>query len=331
MITGALSTNPFTEAADPHTAQNFSEAWAKKYLQRLSDQDALTLQKEDQPATVAVKLMQSLRSTSAHAWIRTEGLLSQEIVRHEVNANLIDPWEVARDAYSVYEKTLSAYAEGVSPARLSIAIAGQLGQIRRKYTAVDPRVIGFISMQFHYTGQMLMEPLSPSHQKALGDYFKVIDDHLYMPLQRAYAAAAQHSYDSPQLLAVRRLLPLCTDIAHRIVDRVVKLYPAYNCHTGKLSEPAIRISSVRDVEMFQVYLWVCVLENNVSAVQQELFPLCVMLYPRLKVRWELVRQMIHMMGTEARSLLDPEQVAYYQPYHQVLWSMFSPSVFPESY
>ena len=330
MITGALSTNPFADGSESHISQSFSEAWAKKYLQRLNEQDDASLQREDEPAIVAVKLMQSLRSTSAHAWIRTESLLSQEIIRHEVDAKLIDPWEVAKDAYSIYEKTLSAYADGTSPARLSIAIAGQLGQIRRKYTEVDPRIIGFISMQFHYTGQMLMEPLTPSHQKALGDYFKVIDDHLYMPLQRAYGAAAQHSYDSPQLLAVRRLLPLCTDIANRIVDRVVKLYPGYNCHTGRLADPVIRISSVRDVEMFQVYLWVCVLENNVSAVQQELFPLCVMLYPKLKVRWELVRQMIHMMGTEARSLLDPEQIAFYQPYHQVLWSMFSPNVFPES-
>ena len=330
MITNALSTNPFAESSKLHDASSFSEAWAKKYMQQLTNQDQRNSQLENEPAIVAEKLMQSLRPTSAQAWIRTEGLLSQEIVRHQVDAGLIDPWEIAKDAYSVYQKTISAYAEGISPARLSIAIAPQLGQIRRKYTETDPRVIGFISMQFHYTGQMLMEPLSRPQQQTLGAYFKVIDDHLYMPLQRAYSASAQHSYDSPQLLAVRQLLPLCTDIAQRIVDRVVNLYPGYNCHTGRLSDPAIRISSVRDVEMFQVYLWVCVLENNVSAVQQELFPLCVMLYPRLKVRWELVRQMIHMMGTEVRSHLAPEQVAYYQPYHQVLWSMFSPAVFPES-
>jgi hypothetical protein len=42
--------------------------------------------------------------------------------------------------------------------------------------------------------------------------------------------------------------------------------------------------------MFQVYLWVCVLEDTISSGQQELFPLCVMLYPRLNVRWELVQQ-----------------------------------------
>ncbi|KAM3100687.1 hypothetical protein ACKFKG_00385 [Phormidesmis sp. 146-35] len=82
--------------------------------------------------------------------------------------------------------------------------------------------------------------------------------------------------------------------------------------------------------MFQVYLWVCVLENNISAIQQELFPLCVMLYPRLKVRWELVRQLIHLLGAEVRSYLEPSQAKYYAPYYQALWSMFSPEIFPDS-
>ncbi|MGV0026256.1 hypothetical protein [Phormidesmis priestleyi] len=77
-------------------------------------------------------------------------------------------------------------------------------------------------------------------------------------------------------------------------------------------------------------LWVCILENNISAIQQELFPLCVMLYPRLKVRWELVRQLIHLLGVEVRSYLEPAQAQQYALYYQALWSMFSPEVFPDS-
>jgi hypothetical protein len=72
------------------------------------------------------------------------------------------------------------------------------------------------------------------------------------------------------------------------------------------------------------------LENNISAVQQELFPLCVMLYPRLKVHWELVRQLIHLLGTEIRSRLEPQQAAYFLLYHESLWAMFSPQVLPDT-
>jgi hypothetical protein len=82
--------------------------------------------------------------------------------------------------------------------------------------------------------------------------------------------------------------------------------------------------------MFQVYLWVCVLEHSVAAIQQELFPLCVMLYPPLKVRWELVRQMLHLIGMELKKRLEPQQVSLFMPYFQSLWELFSPEVFPDS-
>ncbi|WP_292864175.1 hypothetical protein [Nostoc sp. LPT] len=71
------------------------------------------------------------------------------------------------------------------------------------------------------------------------------------------------------------------------------------------------------------------MENNISAIQQELFPLCVMLYPRLKVRWELVRQLIHLLGTEIRSRLEPQH-AYFLAYYESLQAMFSPQVLPDS-
>ena len=86
------------------------------------------------------------------------------------------------------------------------------------------------------------------------------------------------------------------------VDRIAQVNPTYQSHSGRLNDDNVRVSSLRDTEMFQVYLWVCILENSVSAVQQELFPLCVMLYPRLKVRWELVLQMLHLLNSEIMAI-----------------------------
>lgn len=320
------------ELAETGANQTFSEAWAKKYLRKLAEQDDLTeaLNRSEMATEVAKTLVQTLRTTSVQAWARTEALLSQEVIRHQIDPQLIDPWAVAKDAHQIYESSLSAYAQQIPPPKFSTWIASDLGNIRQKYIADDPRVIGFISMQFHYSGQILLNLTPPAQQPLLSAYFKVIDDHLYMPLQRAYHAAAQHAYNAPPLKAVQQLLPLCSEIATKIVERVTELYPAYHCHTGRLSDTNIKISSIRDTEMFQVYLWVCVLENNISAVQQELFPLCVMLYPRLKVRWELVRQLIHLLGVEIRSRLEPEQAAYFVPYYESLWGMFSPQVFPDS-
>jgi hypothetical protein len=312
--------------------QEFSEAWAKKYLRNLAEQDDRieVLKHSEIASEVAKTLTQALRTTSLQAWGRTEALLSEEVIRHQIDPELIEPWAVAKDSHKIYQTALTAYAEQIPPPKFSTRIARDLGNIRQKYIADDPRVVGFISMQFHYTGQILLNLTPPAQRPSLSAYFKVIDDHLYMPLQRAYHAAAQYDYDAPQLQAVQQLLPLCSEIATKIAERVMELYPNYHCHTGRLSDTNIKISSARDIEMFQVYLWVCVLENNISAVQQELFPLCVMLYPRLKVHWELVRQLIHLLGTEIRSRLEPQNAAYFLPYHESLRAMFSPQVLPDN-
>ena len=54
-----------------------------------------------------------------------------------------------------------------------------------------------------------------------------------------------------------------------------------------------------------------------------------MLYPRLKVRWEIVRQMLHLLNGEISTHLSPAQSAYFKPYYESLWAMFSPQVFPD--
>lgn len=68
--------------------------------------------------------------------------------------------------------------------------AKKLGAIRQAHAAVDPRVVGFVSMQFHYCGQMLSEAAPESERPVLHDFFKVVDDQLYVPLHQAYEAAA---------------------------------------------------------------------------------------------------------------------------------------------
>ncbi|MBD2181963.1 hypothetical protein H6S82_04920 [Planktothrix sp. FACHB-1355] len=349
------------------TVQSLAHQWAKKYIENLQINSQNESSKQPHKLAdivskagreqTAEKLMHSLRFVSAQAWNKTEGLLAKEIYRHRINPRLINPWEIAADSFRIYEKALLIYTQQAPPRRLSVVmgldnqyddldknaleiyteqiapsqlaslIGEEIGELQNKYTANDPRVKGFVSMQLHYTSQMLLEMLSPTEQMLVGAYFKVIDDHFYMPLQRSYQAAAKLDYDSPVLAAVQQLLPESTKIAKKINERVIQLYPGYCSNSGALTDPTVQVSSIRDVEMFQVYLWVCALEENIAAIQQELFPLCVMLYPTLGVKWELLRQMLYLLGKEIRSRLTAEQAAKFMPYFQALWEMFSPDVF----
>lgn len=320
-----LDLQPSAQAADPV----FYQAWAQRYIRQVKQADVEPVQEIDTQQAIADKLLRMLRTVSAEAWRKTEDLISHEVLRHQIDPSYIDPWEIAQDVHQVFEVTLKQFASGVKPERFAVNIAGRLGEIRHTYTAQDARVIAFVSMQFHYTGQLLLNHVHSHQRSVLELYFKAIDDYLYMPLHRAYAAAARCQYQAPPLKAVQRLIPISGKIAHKIVDQVLTAFPHYHSYSGPLASSLVKTSSVRDVEMFQTYLWVCVLEGNAQVVQEELFPLCAMLYPVLNVRWELVRYMLVLIEHEIGRQLEPAEWKLFKPHLETLKMMFSTSVFPE--
>lgn len=310
---------------------SLASLWARKYIRNLTDTtENYLLAKISGRAQTSEKLLSKLRFCSSRAWAKTDGLLVEEIEKHRINSNLIDPWKIAEDSRSLFEKAIESYQAQLSPERFSVVIAPLCGEIRHHYTADDPRILGFVSMQFHWTGQFLLEELSLLEKGIIADYLKVMDDHLYMPLQRSYEAAAQHALNAPPLKAVQQLLPLSTQIAEFICMEVAEQRDSYRSHSGRLSDPKVKVSSIRDAEMFQTYLCLCVLETSITAVQQELFPLCVMLYPPLQVRWELVRQLISLLQREMQSRLTLENYTVFEPYLKVFNDIFSEDVLPEA-
>lgn len=334
---GDLSSLPSNSQPSNSKANSLAVLWARKYYVSVSAKDeSLTSETPDniKEATsilgrerTAETLMQKLNWASAQAWCLTETLLSEEIRRHGINPELVNPMEIAADTRYLFQKTLDAYAKRATPRHLSVVVGKDFGQVRQKYTSVDRRAIGFVSMQFHYTGQKLLEWISAAERRLWYPYLKVMDDHMYMPLQAAYEAAGNHPYNSPALKAVQHLLPISSRIAISVCQQVSRLNPNYATYSGPLTDFTVKTASIRDVEMFQVYLCLCVLEENICAVQRELFPLCVMLYPRLRVSWGLVQDMLKTIGWEMYNRLPAEDMAIFLPYLRILTDMFSGEVF----
>ncbi len=345
---GISTSRPSETLSDDHpptdkaksNLHTLAATWARKYIVSVtSDYDEAQIRKIDRFSDYAStegrkytteKLMQSLKLASAQAWSMTEDLLAVEVLRHGIDSKLLDPWQIAADSHQLFEKALLSYGDQLTAQRLSVVIGDDCGRLRQKYTAQDPRTIGFVSMQFHHTGKILVSQLSPAEQVLFSPYIKVMDDHMYMPLREAYQAAATHDTDSPELITVQNLLPLSSRVAHRVCEQIHRLNPGYQTYSGSLNSSDVRISSIRDVEMFQVYLCLCILEGNVSSVQSQLFPLCVMLYPRLKVKWQMVQDMLQVMGWELYGQLSPKDMSVLIPYLRTLTEMFSPDVFQPS-
>jgi hypothetical protein len=310
--------------------RSLAGVWAKKYVENLAENaSGLSGTIASVRAQTAEKLTNALRFCSSRAWAKTEDLLFKEIQKHQIDANLIDPWKIASDAQSLFEKALESYQDYRSPEQFSVNVSRHCGRIRQQHTSHDPRVLGFLSMQFHYTSQFLLEELTLTQKNSISPYLKVMDDHLYMPLQRSYDTAAKQPLDSIALAAVQQLLPISTQIAEVITAQVAAINPLHQCYTGNLSHPEVRVSSIRDVEMFQIYLCLCAMEGNIAAVQQELFPLCVMLYPPLNVHWNLVQQLILLLHQEIRKRLSPEFYRVFAPPIKAFNDMFAEDVFAE--
>lgn len=351
------NSNSYNKPISNGTIESLGMQWAKKYLQNLNvyfqDGESSDTQYLNQVMSqagreiTAQKLKVSMQNVSLQAWNITEQVLSKEVKRHRIKPETIEPWEIAGDSFKIYEKAIEnytnfapppksfmvielaakeeslsfsvplKYTEQLAPNQLTKAISSPLGALRRKYTQQNLKVVGFVSMQFHFTSQMLLQLLSHSEQKLLSNYFKVIDDRLYIPLQPAYTAAAKLDCEYLALSAVQHLLPTSTHIAKSITQKVIKLYLTYHSYSGNLNHKKVITSSIRDVEMFPVYLWVCALEGNVYTIQQqELFPLCVMLYPTLRVIWGIILQMLHLLGIVISERLNTEQANTLMPYFQ---------------
>ena len=338
-ISMVAATPPQTENANLEVGNNvysLAAVWARNYYATVTTevqdnacdpQDIQEILSAAGRQKTAESLLQHLTSASARAWTKVEDLLAESIQSHGIDRKLIDPWEIAADIRQLYEKMLEAYGDCATPQTIVTLIGREFGLARQKYTASDPRAIGVVSMKFHYTGELLLELLSPLERKMISPYLKVMDDHMYMPLRSAYEAAAQHSLDSPALLAVQEFLPMTSEIARAVCDRVQKQHPAYQSYSGSLETPAVKQSSIRDVEMFQVYLCLCVLQDSIRSVQQELFPLCVMLYPRLQVSWKLVQDMLLALFWQVHDRMPPERMMVFLPYLRTFTEMFADEVF----
>lgn len=313
---------------------SFASLRARHYVHNISQEanyftSTETAHSIDRGAT-AILLLSELRLANAQAWMQTEILLHDELIRHSMNPAWMDPLVIATGTQQIFTKIIQAYGEGISAQELPLLISQDCDELRAKYTKRDARLIGFINLQCDYTGRALLAHLSNVEKLLFTTYLKVFHDYLSMPLQEMYAAAATHELTSPELRAIQRLLPISSQIARRVYKRVRDQHPGYASYSGRLNSEHVRTSSIRDVELFQIYLCLCLLEGNIRSIQAQLFPICVMLYPALSVKWELVQGMLKGIGWEMHKLLLPSDMMMFLPYLRTLEHMFSSEIFDES-
>ncbi len=300
--------------------------WAKKYVQSVASPSSERTHEALLQQQVATKIIKSLPFAMARGLAHTEQMLTQELHHQGIHPNLIDGWQINEDCRTLFTIVSDALQQGKSADSLSATGSRIFKKIRRRYTQEDGRILGFVTLQIHMTSQFLTDHFTPQERACFAPYQKVVDDHLYMPIYEMLDAAAQQPTGSMPLRAVEALLPQVTTFAQHLVSHAQDCYPKHRVYSGLLLDEGVMRSSLRDAEMFQIYLCLCALQHSAQSICQELFPLCVMLYPRLNVSWELVRSMLEELDRVLESELDPEHYSVFVPHLDMFHEVFSQTV-----
>jgi Phycobilisome protein len=205
-----------------------------------------------------------------------------------------------------------------------------LSQFQTQLLAIpDPQAFGFLTTHFHLCSRRILDRLSLYEKILLKPFLQFAEEQICIPWQRVCNAAARYSVDSPIFLMVEQLLAASQEISETVYQRAVQLFPHYQSRQGTLTHPQIAASSIRDLNMFQGYLWLCVLERDMAAIEQTLLPLCITVFPHLGVPWTFIMQGMRLLVDTIFSKLTVEQVPIVRPYTHALKLIFAAPLYDE--
>jgi len=110
------------------------------------------------------------------------------------------------------------------------------------------------------------------------------------------------------------MIPASKGIAQVVYQQLMTTFPHHRSRRGILKHVEVAHSCLRDLKMFQAYFWLCILEENLAPIQEELLELCVMVLPSLDVKWELIEAWTQALADEIISYVEPFQYKDVLPY-----------------
>lgn len=186
----------------------------------------------------------------------------------------------------------------------------------------DWRTMGFVTTLFNFSNHLIPSKLTVYEQILMKPYFDFVEEQVALPWQRVCASAASHRLTSPVFLLVEQMLPQAKEIAKVVYSRLVQRLPNLRSRRGGLEDPGITHSCLRDLQMFQAYLWLCLLEGSIAPIEHELVDFCVMVMTGLRVEWKMTELWNELLVEEIFDRISPEQQLLLKPYTDGLQQAF---------
>lgn len=295
---------------------------------------------EGRALTVAKLKDNVLNVNCQMAWIQTKSLYGY--IPNVLNLN--EARLITQFAFRVYRKLLEIYQQQslekkLLPLKVKENFIPMLGipAIEELAYALEPilmvfqeqhllsrdwRALGFMTTQLNFSNKLILKKLTLAEKVLLTPYLKFVEEQIAMPWQRVCAAAAKHKLDSPMLTLVQQMLPVSGDIAQSVYNKLLELLPNHRTLRGELSDLEVTHSCLRDLNMFQAYIWLCLLEESLLPLEKELLPLCEMVVQGVEILWEMTEKWCQLLADEMMIRVNPEQQHLLQPYTQAMQQIF---------
>ena len=199
-----------------------------------------------------------------------------------------------------------------------------LSELKERYrSAKSWQSVGFMSTQITLSNELILEQLAPTEQVFINCYLKFLEEQVSLPWQRVCAATAKYTPASKVFSIVERMLPLMTEISTIVCERWSKSFQTYSSRRSGINNPGVKHSLIRDLDMFQAYLWLCFLEKNTAFIDQELSAICSIVLNVLEISWEMIIEGVCLLTDEITQRLEPESQELVKPYIKAMIRTFS--------
>ena len=195
------------------------------------------------------------------------------------------------------------------------------------FTCKDSRCLSFMSTQLNFTNRLILNHLDPAEKLLLVPYLTFIEEHVAIPWYRVCLAAAKYKINSPQVSIVKQMFPAAPRIAESVYRQLLESVPNYQNYRGQnqrrnLNQPDIRHSCQRDLNTFQAYIWLCMLEKTLTPIETELLSICMVLVETFDIQWEITQKWCELLTDKLESFVHSEYKALLQSYTQEVKNLF---------
>lgn len=328
--------------------------WERRYIPNLSSLESWSEEELREAASPHGRALTSakLRDSLIELTCQMAGMQTNIIYAYIPNVvDLNEARRLTHYAFLIYKKIMEIYQQHSLVSSLPIAIrkaatvnsenasllSWGMPTIEELATLLEPvllefqeqhvaskdwRTLGFITTLLNFSSNLMFRKLTAVEKVLLKPYFQFIEEQVALPWQRVCVAAAKHQLGSPTLTLVEQMIPKSYEIAQTVYRQLAQLNPHHRSRRGALTDPGIAHSTIRDLEMFQCYLWLCVLEESLEPVEMELIDLSVMVMTGVDVKWELTEQFIQLLIDEIINRVTSDQMELLLPYIQRMQQAF---------